>query len=161
MEQDAKHKEALRLFQDGEYEQAIEAMAESGTVSDGEYKDFVGQCKMVLTDQYKYLIDEAISEGNSGKAKNLQEEFLRKFGHNNKIENLSITAVAERKMVECPVCAELIPDNVEMCPYCHEKTDGSTIKRTEPKPRMISCPVCAELIPDNVDVCPICNEKIR
>ncbi len=125
MEQDAKHKEALRLFQDGEYEQAIEAMAESGTVSDGEYKDFVGQCKMVLTDQYKYLIDEAISEGNSGKAKNLQEEFLRKFGQNDVIESISIPDMVAKKMVECPICCEMIEEGTDECPYCHENIESA------------------------------------
>lgn len=65
----------------------------------------------------------------------------------------------QKKMVECPICGEMIEEGVEICPYCHEKTDGSTL--TQPEPKMITCPVCAELIPDNVSVCPICNEKIK
>lgn len=64
-----------------------------------------------------------------------------------------------KKMVECPICGEMIEEGVEICPYCHEKTDGSTL--TQPEPKMITCPVCAEQIPDNVSICPICNEKIK
>lgn len=67
--------------------------------------------------------------------------------------------VEEKKMVECSVCGEMVEEGIEVCPYCHEKMDGSTIKPTAP--RMIPCPVCAELIPDNVEICPICNEKIK
>lgn len=67
----------------------------------------------------------------------------------------------KKKMVECPVCGEMVEEGVEICPYCKEKTDGSSIRREESKPKTIICPVCAEEIPANVDICPICNEKIR
>lgn len=67
----------------------------------------------------------------------------------------------QKKMVECPVCGEMVEEGIDVCPYCHEKMDGSSIKRKEPQVRMIACPVCAEQIPDNVAVCPICNEKIK
>lgn len=66
----------------------------------------------------------------------------------------------KKKMIECPVCGEMVEDGTEVCPYCHEKMDGSTIRK-DSEVKMISCPICAELIPDNVDVCPICNEKIK
>lgn len=67
----------------------------------------------------------------------------------------------EKKMVECSVCGEMVQEGTDVCPYCHEKVDGSSIKKHKPQVRMITCPVCAEQIPDNVEICPICNEKIK
>lgn len=61
----------------------------------------------------------------------------------------------------CPVCGEMVEEGVDICPYCHEKIDGSTINRNESATRMITCPVCAEQIPEDSVICPICNEKIK
>ncbi len=65
------------------------------------------------------------------------------------------------KMVECKICGEMVEEGTEICPYCHEKIDGSSVQDHTPHSKMITCPVCAEQIPYNVKVCPICNEKIK
>lgn len=85
---------AMSLFQDGEYEKAIESMAKSSTVSPEEFKSFVAQCNQILAEQYKYLINEALSERNYTKANSLRDEFLRKHGKNAAIEALSIPSVS-------------------------------------------------------------------
>jgi len=84
---------AISLFQDGEYEKAIEAMAKSSTVSPEEFKSFVAQCNQILAEQYKYLINEALSERNYTKANSLRDDFLRKHGKNAAIEALPIPSV--------------------------------------------------------------------
>ncbi len=66
-----------------------------------------------------------------------------------------------KKMVECQVCGEMVEEGAEICPYCHEKIDGTSVQAHTQQNKMITCPVCAEQIPDNVTVCPICNEKIK
>lgn len=83
---------ALSLFQEGEYEKAIESMAKSTTVSPQEFKKFVGQCNQILAEQYKYLINEALSSRDYIKANSLREEFRQKHGKDAMIESLPIPA---------------------------------------------------------------------
>ena len=84
---------AMTLFQEGEYEKAIETMAKSTTVSSDEFKKFVEQCNQILSEQYKYLINEALSSRDYAKANQLREEFRQKHGQNAAIEALPIPAV--------------------------------------------------------------------
>lgn len=81
---------ALSLFQEGEYEKAIESMAQSTTVSSEEFKKFVQQCNSMLSEQYKYIINEALSSRDYHKANSLREEFRQKHGNNPVIEALPI-----------------------------------------------------------------------
>lgn len=85
---------AMSLFQDGEYEKAIEAMAKSSTVSPEEYKKFVAQCNQIIVEQYKYLINQALSERDYAKANSLRGEFFEKHGKNAAIEDLPIPSVS-------------------------------------------------------------------
>lgn len=55
---------------------------------------------------------------------------------------------------ECPVCAELIDEHAQVCPYCNEKTGF------EPQPPQKECPICGEMIDEVLSVCPICGEDI-
>lgn len=92
----------MSLFQEGEYEKAIEMMAKSTTVSSDEFKKFVGQCNQILTEQYKYLINDALSSRDYAKANQLREEFRQKHGQNTAIEALPIPAVKRPSISAIP-----------------------------------------------------------
>lgn len=83
---------ALRLFQEGEYEAAIKEMAASRAVSSVEYKQFEAQCKQFIAEQYRFLITEAVSEGDYAKAASLREQYRQEHGTNAAIEGISIPA---------------------------------------------------------------------
>ncbi len=100
MTQDEYQINAITLFQEGEYEEAIETMAKSTTIGDEEYKKFVNQCKSCLTDQYEYLIIEAIHNGDCDAAINYRNEFLEKFGDNPRIANIEIKESVIREEAE-------------------------------------------------------------
>lgn len=55
---------------------------------------------------------------------------------------------------ECPICAELIDEHAQVCPYCNEETGF------EPAPPQKECPICGEMIDATLSVCPICGEDI-
>lgn len=55
---------------------------------------------------------------------------------------------------ECPICAELIDEHAQVCPYCNEETGFG------PAPPQKECPICGEMIDATLSVCPICGEDI-
>ena len=73
-------------------------------------------------------------------------------------------------MKRCPVCAELLADDLSICPFCGEPLNSpppppNTVKpqdnRSEANaPNMVKCPVCGELIAPGLAVCPICGETL-
>lgn len=87
---DQHYTKAMSLFQEGAYEEAIEEMVKSQTVSPEDFKKFVEQCNGVIAEQYKYLINEALSNRNYTEANRLREEFVNKHGHNAAIDALPI-----------------------------------------------------------------------
>ncbi len=99
MTQDEYQIKAIALFQEGEYEEAIETMAKSETIGNEEYKKFVNQCKSCLTDQYKYLIIEAINSCDYNTATNYKDEFIEKFGSNSEITNIEIKIPAPKEEI--------------------------------------------------------------
>lgn len=124
MAQDDKQRHALSLFQDGEYEQAIEAMAQSESVGDTEYKIFLGQCKSQLAEQYKYLISEALSNNDTLRAHSYKQEYLEKFGSDAQIEAIEIPETSESDtpdssygtLSDCDSSA--IYEPTKICPHC-------------------------------------------
>ena len=70
-------------------------------------------------------------------------------------------------MKRCPVCAELLADDLTSCPYCGEplEVNASTTYGSSPQQQvgngMQKCPVCGELIASNLTTCPICGESIN
>ena len=83
-------------------------------------------------------------------------------------------------MKRCPLCAEMVDDQLSVCPYCGEPlanvasssmskspTQPVTPPAESPAPKTTSpgtgnkrpCPVCGELIDAHLAVCPICFES--
>ncbi len=69
-------------------------------------------------------------------------------------------------MKRCPVCAELLADDLSICPFCGEPLNPSFSQSNAPAQPpsagggMVKCPICGELIEPNLSVCPICGENI-
>lgn len=77
---------AQNLFIDGDYAQAKAAMAQSTSVSPQEFKQFVSQCNQMIAEQYRFLIEDALKNGNTPEARRLKEEFVRENGKHELIE---------------------------------------------------------------------------
>lgn len=85
---------AISLFQEGEYERAVEMMAKSSTITPEEFKKFVEQCNYMIAEQYKFLIQEELNNRYYASAHKLREEFRQKYGKNAEIDALPIPAPA-------------------------------------------------------------------
>lgn len=83
-------------------------------------------------------------------------------------------------MKRCPVCAELLADDLSICPFCGEPLNATPppyngakpqdtrfddVKSQDPRsgtnsPDRVKCPICGELIAPGLAVCPICGESL-
>jgi hypothetical protein len=84
----------MRLFDDGSYEEAIEKISQSQTVSDEEFKQFISQCNHFITEQYIYLIQSAIEQNDVQGAVQLYEEYKCKHGENETLQKLVAPFIA-------------------------------------------------------------------
>jgi hypothetical protein len=97
----------MRLFDDGSYEEAIEKISQSQTVSDEEFKQFISQCNHFITEQYLYLIQGAIEQNDTQGAVQLYEEYKDKHGENETLQNL-----VEQSIATAPQPKNEIPEEV-------------------------------------------------
>ncbi len=73
-------------------------------------------------------------------------------------------------MKRCPVCAELLADDISICPFCGEPLIATPppFNGVRPEdnpsrsnsPDRVKCPICGELIAPGLAVCPICGESL-
>lgn len=68
-------------------------------------------------------------------------------------------------MKRCPICAELIDEQLTVCPFCGEQLQTapppvSPAPVADTQPSQKSCPICGEMIDAHLSVCPICGENI-
>lgn len=80
-------KDAARLLQDGDPEQALRLLNE---VKDStlEYEQLKAACKRMLSQQYMYLLREAQKEGDLEKARDLAEKYRYHIGEDERITQL-------------------------------------------------------------------------
>ena len=81
---------AFRLFQEGDYEGAFREATASTAFNTEEYKQFIGQCRNLIAEQYRYLIAEAVAEGDYAKASSLRALYREKYGASPMIDEISI-----------------------------------------------------------------------
>ena len=63
-------------------------------------------------------------------------------------------------MKRCPVCAELIDDNVYVCPFCGEKLGDEPVQQTINPAATKTCPYCGESVDASLTSCPVCGESL-
>ena len=117
---------ANSLFEDGEYEEAISAMAQSTSISAEDFKKFVARCNSFMTEQYKVLIEQAIQDDDYNELIALHEAYKKRFGENKDIEGLVSDGLKRVKVPSlhgCPFCGEMISDDAKTCPYCGENIE--------------------------------------
>ena len=90
MEKDKYYDKAYEQFQNGNYDQALENMKLSQTVSEDERKKFINQCLSFITQQYIYLIHEAINNRDYTEANQLKGMYLHLYGENKEIASIGI-----------------------------------------------------------------------
>jgi len=90
MEKDKYYNKAYEQFQNGNYDQALENMKLSQTVSEDERKKFTSQCLSFITQQYIYLIHESINNKDYSEANQLKGIYLHLYGESKEIASIAI-----------------------------------------------------------------------
>ncbi len=90
MKRDQSYIKAVELFNDGEYEQAYITIDGSTSITTEELQQFKSNCLTFISQQYVYIIKDAISNSNYEEALSLKERFLSKYGNNDEIWSLEI-----------------------------------------------------------------------
>ncbi|MDE5800085.1 MAG: hypothetical protein K2H74_03560 [Paramuribaculum sp.] len=80
----------MAAFQEGDYEGAFSEATASTAFSPEERRQFVGQCRALIAEQYKFLIADAISQSDYAKASSLRLQYREKYGANPMIDEISI-----------------------------------------------------------------------
>lgn len=91
---------AYRHFQEGDYEAALSEMIASNAVPSAEYKQFTAQCRQLITEQYHYIITEAIAEGDYPRAVSLRNQYRSKYGANPLVDEISIPVLTSASAPE-------------------------------------------------------------
>ena len=96
-------KEATRLLQDGEPEQALLQLREIEE-STQEIEQLKSACKHMLAQQYMYLLREAQKEGDLETAKEIARKYRQHIGEDERISaQLTTVARAHNKTVFAPL----------------------------------------------------------
>ena len=123
---DSKYNEAIELCQVGEYERAIEVMAQSQTISPDEYKKFVGQCNAMILNQYLVLIQQSIESGDYALAQAYKDEYITKYGVNDQILNIDIPQSTKRT-IKCHYCGQAILAEAKKYRHCGKLLTNETV----------------------------------
>lgn len=81
------YQQALSLYHQGDYEGAFDLLYGE---TDRECLLLELECKRLLTDQYVYLIKDALEQKEYAEARRLKETFLSKFGSDTTINAFQI-----------------------------------------------------------------------
>ncbi|MDE7411727.1 MAG: hypothetical protein K2M94_06785 [Paramuribaculum sp.] len=117
---DESHKKAYALFQDGAYEEALDAICESDNISDEDSQNFIMTCNEMIVDQYKILINQAIADKNYDMARRLKYEYLVKHYNNDEITDIEIP---ENTAIETTPEANSVSSEIESNIHTGEITD--------------------------------------
>lgn len=105
------YKQALSLFNQGEYEKALRII-ERSPLNTLREKELLDQCWRQIVEQYCYLINESISQKDYWTARLIKDEFKAKFGVNNKIEEIKIPEFQATSPTE-----EFVEKKPKFCKY--------------------------------------------
>lgn len=84
------YQKALSLYNQGHYEEALDILTKNQLLSTLEGKQLAETCQELVTEQYKFLIKEYITQQDYIQALELKETYLSKYGKNKIISSIPI-----------------------------------------------------------------------
>ena len=87
---DDLYNKAISFYNNGEYEEALDAIRNSSMATSKESLGLIRECEKLILEQYVYLIKEYIEQQDYLNASRKKEEYKAKYGSNPKIENIII-----------------------------------------------------------------------
>ena len=101
---DDLYNKAISFYNEGEYEEALDAIRNSSMATSKDGQNLIRECEKLILEQYVYLIKEYIEQQDYLNASRKKEEYKTKYGSNPKIENIIIPYVSV--MVDQKECSE-------------------------------------------------------
>ena len=101
---DDLYNKAISFYNEGEYEEALDAIRNSSMATSKDGQNLIRECEKLILEQHVYLINEYIEQRDYLNALRKKEEYRTKYGSNPKIENIIIPYASV--MVDQKECSE-------------------------------------------------------